>query len=87
MSAKYPPPAWIQEPPLPKGAYVQQRALDDIPGIAYALHIFLASHMLESEEYCNKSDPKKYVNVCATIRLLDLIAPPESAFTLQQGMG
>lgn len=46
-------------PPLPKGSYRPGGALEDIPGISYALHLFLASHMVESEEYCIKSDPKK----------------------------
>jgi hypothetical protein len=31
----------------------------DIPCAAYALELFLASHMLESEDYLNKGDPKK----------------------------
>ncbi|EMD32712.1 hypothetical protein CERSUDRAFT_161188 [Gelatoporia subvermispora B] len=52
--------AWQEEaPPLPRGPYKPERALEDIPGISYALHLFLASHMVESEEYCHKSDPKK----------------------------
>ncbi|KAI0338678.1 hypothetical protein BDW22DRAFT_1362776 [Trametopsis cervina] len=59
MSTKYPLPAWIQEPPIPAGPYTQQKALEDIDGISYALHLFLASHMIESEEYCHKSDVKK----------------------------
>ena len=41
-----------------KGAYTHARALEDTPGIAHALELFLASHMKESEEYCTKSDPK-----------------------------
>jgi len=59
MSTKYPLPAWIQEPVIPKDPYAKSKALEDVKGIAYALHVFLASHMLESEEYCNKSDPQK----------------------------
>ncbi|GJE96162.1 hypothetical protein PsYK624_123550 [Phanerochaete sordida] len=59
MAAAYPTPEWLQEPPPPAVPYVAKKALSDLPGIAYALHLFLASHMLESEEYCNKSDPKK----------------------------
>lgn len=46
-------------PPLPKGSYKPENALEDLPGISYALHLFLASHMVESEDYCIKSDPKK----------------------------
>ena len=61
MTAKYPLPEWIKEPPQYKGSYTQQKALEDIDGVCYALHLFLASHMLEAEEYCNKSDPQKCV--------------------------
>ncbi|KAI0071516.1 hypothetical protein K474DRAFT_1630434 [Panus rudis PR-1116 ss-1] len=50
---------WLPEPPIPKGPYTQDKALEDLPGICYALHLFLASHMVESEEYCHKSDPAK----------------------------
>jgi hypothetical protein len=46
-------------PPPVKTPYVVEDALDDLPGISYALEIFLASHMLEAEEYCHKSDPEK----------------------------
>ncbi|OBZ74848.1 Tetratricopeptide repeat protein 39B [Grifola frondosa] len=42
---------------MPSGPYSPQRAIDDIPGISYALHLFLASHMVESEDYCKKYDP------------------------------
>jgi hypothetical protein len=38
-------------------------ALADIPGISYALDLFLASHMLESEDYCNKSDEHKLSSI------------------------
>uniref|UniRef100_A0A0W0FP07 Uncharacterized protein n=1 Tax=Moniliophthora roreri TaxID=221103 RepID=A0A0W0FP07_MONRR len=46
-------------PPAVKQSYIPAEALDDIPGISYALEMFLASHMVESEEYCDKSDGKK----------------------------
>ncbi|THG95455.1 hypothetical protein EW026_g6202 [Hermanssonia centrifuga] len=59
MASKYPTPSWIQEPPAPIKPYAQQKALEDLPGITYALHLFLASQMFESEEYCTKSDPSK----------------------------
>ncbi|KAI0085514.1 hypothetical protein BDY19DRAFT_438314 [Irpex rosettiformis] len=59
MTTKYPLPEWIKEPPTFKGSYTQQKALEDIDGICYALRLFLASHMLEAEEYCNKCDPQK----------------------------
>lgn len=45
-------------PPFPKSSYSPNKALDDIGGVEYALHLFLGSHMLESEEYCRKYDPK-----------------------------
>ncbi|KAF7799194.1 hypothetical protein EIP86_010425 [Pleurotus ostreatoroseus] len=59
MVSQYPTPEWIKEPPIPSGPYTQEKALDDIPGVLYALHLFLASHMLESEAHCNKIDPTK----------------------------
>ncbi len=43
-----------------KTPYDPNEALDDIPGVAHALELFLNSHMFESEEYCLQSDPKKY---------------------------
>ena len=46
-------------PPLPTGPYVPDKALPgDIAGVAYALHVFLRSHMHESEDYCRQYDPK-----------------------------
>ena len=48
-------------PPSIEYPYTPIDALTDIPGISHALDLFLASHMLESEEYCNKSDEKKLV--------------------------
>ena len=48
-------------PPSIKYPYNPLEALNDIPGISHALDLFLASHMLESEDYCNKSDDKKCV--------------------------
>ena len=46
-------------PPSVKSPYNPVEALADIPGISHALDLFLASHMLESEDYCNKSDERK----------------------------
>lgn len=46
-------------PPLTT-PYSMANSMCDLPGVAYALELFMASHMLESEEYINKSDPKKY---------------------------
>lgn len=39
--------------------YNMANSMVDLPCAAYALELFLASHMLESEEYMNQSDPKK----------------------------
>ena len=49
------------EPPAVSWPYSHAAALDDIPGIAYALDTFLKSHMVESEEYCHRNDPNKCV--------------------------
>ncbi|KAG9310772.1 hypothetical protein JVU11DRAFT_8621 [Chiua virens] len=46
-------------PPSVPEAYDSRDALDDIPGIHWALHEFLHSRMLESEEYCHHVDPNK----------------------------
>ena len=45
-------------PPVPF-PYKPEKAIDDIPGVAYALELFLASHMHESEEFCDVNDKKK----------------------------
>ena len=50
-------------PPSVKCPYNPVDALADIPGISYALDLFLASHMLESEDYCNKSDEHKLSSI------------------------
>ena len=50
-------------PPSIKYPYEPTEALGDIVGVSHALDLFLASHMLESEEYCHKSDEKKSVFV------------------------
>ncbi|KAJ8085866.1 hypothetical protein PM082_004685 [Marasmius tenuissimus] len=54
-------PSWrsiYSSPPPVKQPYKPSECLEDIPGMAYALELFLASHMVESEEYCAKNDPK-----------------------------
>lgn len=53
-------------PPTPSGSYSPKHALDDLPGTQYALELFLASHMVECEEYLDKCDPKKERLYCAT---------------------
>jgi hypothetical protein len=60
LVAKKPP---LAEPPAVSWPYSRSAALDDIPGIAYALETFLKSQMVESEEYCHRNDPKKCVAV------------------------
>jgi hypothetical protein len=57
--AKKPP--LLTEPPAVSWPYSHSAALDDIPGIAYALDTFLKSQMIESEEYCHRNDPRKCV--------------------------
>ncbi|TBU24568.1 hypothetical protein BD311DRAFT_766324 [Dichomitus squalens] len=50
---------WVNPaPPLPRTSYRPENALDDIPAISYALHVFLRSHMVESEEFCKEYDPR-----------------------------
>lgn len=51
----------LGEPPAVTWPYSHASALDDIPGVAYALDLFLKSLMVESEEHCHTSDPKKCV--------------------------
>ncbi|KAF9067920.1 hypothetical protein BDP27DRAFT_1327995 [Rhodocollybia butyracea] len=46
-------------PPAVKYPYKPSEALGDLPGVSYALELFLASQMVESEDYCNQSDVKK----------------------------
>ena len=50
-------------PPSVKNPYKEKEALDDIPGVAYALETFLQSRMVECEDYCHESDPKKYASL------------------------
>jgi hypothetical protein len=57
--------AWkpvYSSPPTVKVPYNPREALDDIPGVCYALEQFLASHMVESEEYCHNLDETKFVH-------------------------
>ncbi|KAI6143386.1 hypothetical protein BKA82DRAFT_4185656 [Pisolithus tinctorius] len=46
-------------PPPVSPTYTPDKALDDLPGIHWALYEFLHSRMLESEEYCDRMDPNK----------------------------
>lgn len=54
----------IPPPPLGvvhhEGTYNPEKdALRDIPGLRYALDLFLSSHMVESENFCREMDPAK----------------------------
>ncbi|THU87395.1 hypothetical protein K435DRAFT_782464 [Dendrothele bispora CBS 962.96] len=51
-------PHYASPPPV-KVPYDPNEALDDIPGVSYALELSLASKMIESEDYCNQNDEKK----------------------------
>ncbi|KAG1895793.1 uncharacterized protein F5891DRAFT_1056964 [Suillus fuscotomentosus] len=46
-------------PPPVNNSYDPTNALDDIPGLHWALHEFLQSRMHESERFCEQSDPEK----------------------------
>jgi hypothetical protein len=56
-------PSWqprYTTPPSVQYPYnAAKNALSDLPGVSYALELFLASHMIECEDYCNESDEKK----------------------------
>ncbi|KAI0691583.1 hypothetical protein C8Q76DRAFT_862098 [Earliella scabrosa] len=46
------------QPPLPTGPYAPDKSLTaDIAAVTYALHVFIGSHMHESEDYCRQYDP------------------------------
>ena len=55
-----------RQPPFVPEAYNSSDALDDIPGLHWALHEFLHSRMIESEEYCHRVDPNKCVLTTVT---------------------
>lgn len=62
------PPSWkpiydLNSPPDVARPYEPEEALEDLPGVHYALEVFLSSHMLESEEYCNEADEIKCANL------------------------
>ncbi|KAF5391059.1 hypothetical protein D9757_004042 [Collybiopsis confluens] len=46
-------------PPIVNYPYEPSEALGDLGPVSYALELFLASHMVESEDYCNESDVDK----------------------------
>ncbi|KII83697.1 hypothetical protein PLICRDRAFT_180049 [Plicaturopsis crispa FD-325 SS-3] len=52
-------PEKVLTPPPVERPYDAKNALVDLPCVAYALETFLASHMLEAEDYMNEKDPSK----------------------------
>lgn len=48
-----------QTPPPIAQPYSHEMALKDLPAVIYALDLFLTSYMVESEKYCEESDPEK----------------------------
>jgi len=43
-----------------KDSYNPERdALSDLPGLSYALDLFLSSHMIESENFCKDMNPAR----------------------------
>jgi hypothetical protein len=74
-------------PPPVKMPYEPTEALADLPGVTYALDLFLASKMHESEDYCDQSDPKKCVSsLCGGVRRR-LILVQGNGCTLRRGTG
>ncbi|KAH9914287.1 uncharacterized protein B0H18DRAFT_1145542 [Fomitopsis serialis] len=58
-TSRFPTLPWGVAPPAPpRKPYSPERVLEDIPGLNYALHLFLSSQMVESEQYCEECDPK-----------------------------
>jgi hypothetical protein len=75
----------LADPPPVIWPYLHDTALDDISGIAYALDMFLKSLMVESEEYCHRSDPKKCVSSTHLFQFaLRLVLFLGNAYILQQ---
>jgi hypothetical protein len=46
-------------PPIFKQPYDQSRALEELPGVTYALSLFLSSHMLETESWIEANNPNR----------------------------
>lgn len=81
---KKPPP--LEEGPAVTWPYSQSVALNDIPGIAYALDTFLKSLMVESEEYCHRVDPRKCVAIYRLPLALALRQIPGNVCTLRRAL-
>ncbi|KAF8659477.1 hypothetical protein AX16_001844 [Volvariella volvacea WC 439] len=60
-SEQLPPPYKTRYPvpPSVKTPYNPEDALTDLPAISYALELFLSSQMVESEDFCHRSDKEK----------------------------
>lgn len=52
-------PLETKAPPV-QNPYSMENSMSDLPCAAYALDLFLASHMFESEDYLDKGDPRKW---------------------------
>lgn len=52
-----PPPSDVVHPVDPYDP--EEHALRDLTGLRYALNLFLASHMIEAENFCTEMDPAK----------------------------
>lgn len=66
LSVPVPGPTTSAVPPPPTGVVYhdgsynpEKDALNDITGLRYALDLFLASHMVESENFCRDMDPAR----------------------------
>jgi hypothetical protein len=49
----------FKTPPVIKKKYKPAEALEDLPAMAYAIQLFLESHMVEAEDFCHANDEKK----------------------------
>ncbi|KZT66217.1 hypothetical protein DAEQUDRAFT_675510 [Daedalea quercina L-15889] len=59
-TSRFPTLPWgTSAPAPPRKPYSPETALEDVPGLNYALHLFLASQMVEAEEYCKECDPNR----------------------------
>ncbi|KAH6894046.1 hypothetical protein BKA70DRAFT_1320347 [Coprinopsis sp. MPI-PUGE-AT-0042] len=60
--AEQPKESWnspFKTPPSIKKKYKATEALEDLPAMAYAIQLFLESHMVEAEQFCHTNDEKK----------------------------
>lgn len=79
----------LEEGPGVTWPYSHDVALDDLPGIAFALDMFLKSLMMESEEYCHCKDPQKcvltFIPVCTGTEGAPLFFLLGNVCTLRRG--